>query len=350
MNDRQARFFYRVSRGFMIVALATTSMLHTVQASVNAFDSGWAAYEKGDYSSAKDIWTQLALQGHENAQINLGFMYDYGKGVPQNFQDAARWYRAAALQNNAIGQYNLALLISEGKTVPEAGRSAQYWLRQAAAHGYEQAQEQLDNGYVSDASVVKESVTAQDSKKTYRETKAYADESPVSVGTAWPIAAGYAVTNHHVVNGKLAVTLVSRDGTEITANVIASDQIHDIAFLKVNQPGDLPPALPISRGGASLGASVFTIGFPRIDIMGKSPKLSHGIISGVNGLRDDPTSYQISVPIQPGNSGGPLLNMRGEVVGMITAMLGSVVDNDGAATPIPNINYALRKSILSSSF
>jgi S1-C subfamily serine protease len=76
--------------------------------------------------------------------------------------------------------------------------------------------------------------------------------------------------------------------------------------------------------------------------MGKTPKLSLGIISGVNGLYDDPASYQISVPVQPGNSGGPLLNMRGEVVGLITSMLGTSESANGEARPIANINYALK--------
>jgi S1-C subfamily serine protease len=76
--------------------------------------------------------------------------------------------------------------------------------------------------------------------------------------------------------------------------------------------------------------------------MGTTPKLSLGIISGVNGLYDDPASYQISVPVQPGNSGGPLLNMQGEVVGLITSMLGTIESADGKTLPIPNINYALK--------
>jgi serine protease Do len=91
---------------------------------------------------------------------------------------------------------------------------------------------------------------------------------------------------------------------------------------------------------------VFTIGFPRIDVMGTSPKLSLGIISSINGVQDDPSSYQISVPIQPGNSGGPLLNMRGEVVGIITSMLGRVDSANGGSQPLPNINYALKIDVI----
>lgn len=343
MIQGQVKKFHRVYCGLLVVAIAAVSALRMVQAASDNFSVGWDAFKKGDYATAVEVWAQLAEQGHENAQINLGYLYDYGQGVPQNYQLAAKYYRAAARQDSAIGQYNLALLIAEGKTTPLEGRDAYYWLKKSAALGYEDAQRQLEKEY---AAVESGQTDSERGSSSFTETKAYADSSSVSVGTAWPIAAGYAVTNHHVVAGKKTLTLVNREGNEITAHVIASDKEHDIAFLRVNNPGDLPPALPFTQHRPSLGASVFTIGFPRIDIMGKTPKLSQGVISGVNGLRDDPTNYQISVPIQPGNSGGPLLNMRGEVVGMITAMLGSVLGENGVAKPIPNINYALKVDII----
>jgi S1-C subfamily serine protease len=122
--------------------------------------------------------------------------------------------------------------------------------------------------------------------------------------------------------------------------------VNDIAVISVTDPDQLPPALPLANTNARLGASVFTIGYPRIDVMGKSPKLTKGIISSTNGMRDDPTSYQISVPIQPGNSGGPLLNMHGEVVGLITSMLGTAGAGNNEAVSLPNINYALKIDII----
>lgn len=305
------------------------------------FDDGWSAYDAGNYRRAVAIWTALAEQGHRNAQVNLGFLYDYGNGVERDSLAAARWYRAAAVQRSAIGQYNLALLIDEGRAEPLPGRSARYWLQQAAAQGLEDARRALAQQGGTDPIHVSAGAAAGSTPDESRTI-----EVAVSVGTAWPIAAGYAVTNHHVIEGKRQILLLTSDGEELPASVIASDNSHDIAFLRVSNPSRLPPALPLSKRGAGLGASVFTIGFPRIDVMGKSPKLSHGIISGENGLRDDPSRYQISVPIQQGNSGGPLLDMRGEVVGMITAMLGERVAGDSRALPIPNISFALKIDVI----
>ena len=315
------------------------------------FSDGWNAYEAGDYQSAAAIWTRLAEQGHVNAQVNLGFMYDHGTGIRQDHQLAARWYRAAAFRNSAVGQYNLSLLITEGHATPLVGHSAHDWMERAAAQGFEDAQRALsrqdthgDDIAEAHAATPPE-LSAKDPRGSER-TKTPMVRVPVSIGTAWPIAAGYAVTNHHIIDGKREVTLINQDGDELLAEVIAGDAAHDIAFLRVTNPSRLPPALPLSPDSAPLGASVFTIGFPRIDVMGKSPKLSHGIVSAVNGLRDDPRRYQISVPIQKGNSGGPLLNMRGEVVGMVTTMLGERSPDGSPPRPIPNIGYALKTDVI----
>ena len=67
------------------------------------FLDGWNAYEAGDYRRAVTVWTTLAEQDHVDAQINLGFMYDYGNGVERDHQTAAHWYRAAASRGSGPG-------------------------------------------------------------------------------------------------------------------------------------------------------------------------------------------------------------------------------------------------------
>ena len=76
--------------------------------------------------------------------------------------------------------------------------------------------------------------------------------------------------------------------------------------------------------------------------MGRAPKLSIGVISGESGLRDDPESIQTTVPIQPGNSGGPLLNMKGEVVGVVKSMLGVRDTADGSLYVLQTTSCALK--------
>ena len=76
--------------------------------------------------------------------------------------------------------------------------------------------------------------------------------------------------------------------------------------------------------------------------MGRAPKLSTGVISGESGLGDDPGSFQTTVPIQPGNSGGPLLNMKGEVVGVVKSMLGIRDTANGSLYVLQTTSCALQ--------
>jgi S1-C subfamily serine protease len=163
-----------------------------------------------------------------------------------------------------------------------------------------------------------------------------------TTGTAWPISSRYVVTNSHVVAEGSQVTLVSSQGQEIPASAVLRDKVNDIIILEVKGSQALPPALPLAQSQAKLGASVFTIGFPRVDFMGRAPKLSIGVISGESGLRDDPESIQTTVPIQPGNSGGPLLNKRGEVVGVVKSMLGVRDTDDGNLYVLQTVSCALK--------
>ncbi len=162
----------------------------------------------------------------------------------------------------------------------------------------------------------------------------------VSIGTGWPIASGHVITNNHVVSGSRQIVLIDRAGNEIQAWPILLDEMNDIAFLEVSDCTQLPPALPLARVPAATGAEVFTIGFPKPESMKTSPRHSSGIISDILGLNDDPNTYQTTVSIQPGNSGGPLLNMQGEVVGVVSAMLAIQDMTQGSLTLLPNSSCA----------
>jgi S1-C subfamily serine protease len=171
-----------------------------------------------------------------------------------------------------------------------------------------------------------------------------------SLGTAWPLSSGFVVTNSHVVAGKRKIALLDQTGTKFTAWPVLRDDVNDLVFLQVDEPQKLPAALPLAEARTRLGSSVFTIGFPRIDVMGKTPKLSNGVISGLQGLRDDPCSYQTTVPIQPGNSGGPIFNLNGEVVGIVASMVGIRDEASGAISQLPNISCAIKIECLKELF
>jgi len=151
---------------------------------------------------------------------------------------------------------------------------------------------------------------------------------------------GYLVTNHHVVQDAHRIEVTYR-GQVFQAKVVAEDLTNDLAVLKV-QGGNFEPLSISRKETADLGQEVFTIGFPNIQMQGLEPKYTDGKISSLKGMQDDPKEYQISVPVQPGNSGGPLCDARGEVVGIVVARLNDMAMLETSGMVPQNVNYAVK--------
>jgi S1-C subfamily serine protease len=151
---------------------------------------------------------------------------------------------------------------------------------------------------------------------------------------------GYLLTNHHVVKDAKKIEVEYR-GQRLQAKVAAEDEVNDLAVLKV-QGGDFQPLAISRKETAELGQEVFTIGFPNIQLQGVEPKYTDGKISSLKGMQDDPAEYQISVPVQPGNSGGPLCDANGEVVGIIVARLNDMAMLETSGVVPQNVNYAVK--------
>lgn len=135
-------------------------------------------------------------------------------------------------------------------------------------------------------------------------------------GTGFLIdGSGYLVTNAHVLKGKGVV--VNNNGTDLSASIVYIDKEKDLALLKIDDKAFKPvSSLPYSfkRSSFDLGADIYTLGYPRDAIVYNS-----GYISATSGHDNDTASLQISLPANPGNSGGPVLNKNGEVVGILSA-------------------------------
>lgn len=147
-----------------------------------------------------------------------------------------------------------------------------------------------------------------------------------SSGTGFAIASnGIIATNYHVVEGakKIKVRGVNADFNKAySATVLVSDRKIDLALIQISDYsftslGAIP--YTIKLGNTSVGKNIFVLGYPLRASMGDEIKLTNGIISSSSGFQGDITSYQISAPVQPGNSGGPLFNSQGNVVGVINA-------------------------------
>jgi len=142
------------------------------------------------------------------------------------------------------------------------------------------------------------------------------DVKVISSGTAFLIDnKGYLVTNAHVLKGSGAI-VVNNKGQEFIAKIVNIDQTRDLAILKIDDntykpSGNLPYA--IKKGNIELGEELYTLGYPKDEIV-----YNMGYLSAESGFDGDTASCQISLSANPGNSGGPVFNKNGEIVGILS--------------------------------
>ena len=119
------------------VPLVTLVLALSLAAPVAAgpLEDGAAAYERGDYTHARQLWRPLADQGDATAQYNLGVEYANGQGVPQDYAEAVKWYRLAADQGDGYAQVNLGVLYAQGLGVPQDYVLAYKWFDLGATAG-----------------------------------------------------------------------------------------------------------------------------------------------------------------------------------------------------------------------
>jgi len=307
-----------------------------------------------DYTKAAKWLRKAAEKGYVLAQYELATMLDNGNGIKKDSIRSAKWFQKAAIQGFAPAQYNLGNKYYSGKGVKKNDEYAVIWLRKAAEQGFTSAAVVYSNGdlsirsgaasadwyYKSGVSYLKlgnkdNALRSVERIKELRDKfhlsvpnmfladqllKLIYGEGPkpdkkhnpktgnntVSFGTGWAVSRSHIVTNYHVVAGYRKITLLRTDGREIPATVVTYDAVNDLALLKIKSSINMPKSLQLASKPARIGDKVFTIGYPHPTTMGAKPKLTDGVISATSGLNDDPRIYQISVPLQSGNSGGPL--------------------------------------------
>lgn len=166
---------------------------------------------------------------------------------------------------------------------------------------------------------------------------------------------GLIVTNYHVVEDANRIEVAFADkNISKSASVRIKDTKNDIAILEVKDFtfSDLSSQpIPFSFADVNsikVGQEVFTLGFPLGEIMGSKSRLSTGRINSQFGIQDDPRLFQISNPLQPGNSGGPLFNTKGELVGIVVSSLNAKYFYENAGIIPQNVNFAVKASYLQS--
>lgn len=161
-------------------------------------------------------------------------------------------------------------------------------------------------------------------------------------GSSIVIGDRYLATNNHVVDGARSLVISGLNDNynkDYSVEVVAVDKNVDLAIIKVTDPdfeGFGLPTYGISATTADVGTDVFVLGYPITTVMGQEIKLTTGVISSKTGYQGDPATYQISAAVQPGNSGGPMFDGEGNLIGIVVSKI----------TQAENVGYVIKLSNL----
>ena len=158
---------------------------------------------------------------------------------------------------------------------------------------------------------------------------------------------GHIVTNYHVIENAedIEIEVTINDKIEkFEGKIILSDEKNDLAILKINDQNFKVEDINfnVSKNILDVGSEVFSLGYPLVNIMGSEIKFTDGRISSKSGYKGDITTYQTTVPIQPGNSGGPLFDYDGNLIGINSSGLSREITE--------NVSYSIKSKYLINLF
>ena len=164
-------------------------------------------------------------------------------------------------------------------------------------------------------------------------------------GSGIIVSEGQVLTNHHVVRECDAHEIIDGNNAVHSATLQASDTLRDLALLSVEKRF-ANIARVRSDATPKLGEAVTVVGYPLVTVLGSNPTVGFGHVSSTTGIRDNPAQMQISVPIQGGNSGGPVFDQAGNVIGVVVSKLDALkIAARGGDLP-QNVNFAIRGEVM----
>ena len=172
-------------------------------------------------------------------------------------------------------------------------------------------------------------------------------EDKTSIGSGFFIDnQGHFITNAHVVKGCQTTIVKLPDGQVRHASINTTDAVNDLALLQVSgTEGHKHASL---RSGMRLGEGIAAFGYPHVDVLAGGGNFTLGNVTALAGINDDSRYYQISAPVQQGNSGGPLLDNYGNVAGVVTGKLNALKVALQSGDFPQNVNFALKGALLAS--
>ncbi len=312
-------------------------------------DAEWSKLSEEEFAQEQ----QKAMAGNADAQLRLGQMYFRGEGVPKDAAKAVEWFQKAAAQGNAGAQYVIGLMYGRGEGVSKDFVLAYAWLNLAAA-GNEHATEgrsivegQLSKSELAEAQRLssawkKDQILAREGRPASASTAPAATPGTLvkqQTGSLFVVSkTGHAITNQHVIQGCTELRIEGREGV---AKKVTEDAVNDLALVQI--PGEVKATAAIVTDPAKLrqGEDIVVFGFPLNAVLSSGGNLTPGVVSALTGLGNNTNQIQITAPIQPGSSGSPVLNKKGEVVGVVSMKLDDKKMVKATGQIGQNVNFAV---------
>ena len=307
----------------------------TIAASRDAWADAWfAAIAREDWKSALEILDREA--NADTALTRVNYLHArWGLVEFEELRTLGATGGATLSARNALASELLELGKVDPKVVMESRTSIVETIDYARAIGA-----------VAVADDLRARLSAHDDQAKATLSEAVPRKAqPVSSGTGFIVTNdGWILTAFHVVEGAFRVTVVMPDGQSLQARVVRTQPALDVAVLEVGQESNEYLPIP-SELSCEPGDPVFTIGFPVTQVLGIEPKFTDGAISSLSGIGGDASVMQVTVPIQPGNSGGALVNRQGEAVGIVVSSAAPAAFLRAAGTLPQSVNFAVRSDL-----
>ncbi|HWK43656.1 MAG TPA: tetratricopeptide repeat-containing serine protease family protein [Stellaceae bacterium] len=314
-----------------------------------------------------------AEQGNRFAQTTLGTAYQEGSGVPKDDVKAVILFRQAAIQGEPYAMVDLGLLTAIGSGTTKNPLVGYAWVSAGHAGVSEEKKRAVAKMLRDVASLLsKEDVArAKELAKAWHrgvdmavlaggagasgkpESSSKADDgagvppkrSGGGTGTGFVVGdKGEVLTNAHVAGDCSTITLHLAGGVSAPATALAIDRVNDLALLSPAL-GTLP-RLAFRDGLPRAGEGVVSVGFPLGSMLATDGNVTTGNVTALAGLRNDPRMLQTTAPVQPGNSGGPLVDLSGNVIGVVSSELVPFKVTRGVAITPQNVNFAIKAEIV----